>query len=197
MAYWFATLKAEPTSLRDLASELASNEGMRKLPTEARDDGSIWVGRTAPDTKRFPKLIDAVFTLFVASAGMHARGPFTIELLFSGIKTTSSALGAIVDLWAETGEPPVMSMIGFQIAVNKQKHVTVGLEPFLGSELAVNYGDPIFGHDALRDLARLVRHVLMGGQAEVGMQFAGVNADIPFTGKNAVPCPVKYWFSCT
>lgn len=197
MAYWFATLKAEPTSLRDLASELASNQGMRKLPTEVRDDGSIWVGRTAPDTKQFPKLIDDVYALFAAAAGMHARGPLTLKLLFSGVETVSSALRPIVDRWAETGEPPVISIIGFQIAVEKQKHVTVGLEPFLGSELAVNYRDPISERDALRDLARLVRHVLMGGLAEVGMQFAGVNADIPFTGKNAVPCPMKYWFSCT
>jgi hypothetical protein len=101
----------------------------------------------------------------------------------------------IVDRWVETGEPPVMSIIGFRIAENDSEHITVGLEPFVGGEIAVFYRNRAFERDALRDLARLVRHILMGVKAEGSMRFAGVTSDVSFIDDDAAPHEANYWFS--
>jgi hypothetical protein len=115
-----------------------------------------------------------VVALFIATAGFSQNNGLQIKVLFSGVETRLADLHAIVDCWIDTGEPPVMTIIGFRIAENDLKHITMGLDPFVGGKIAVLYRNRAFERSALHDVARLVRHILMGKKAEVGMRFTGV-----------------------
>ena len=195
MTFLFATLTADRLSAYEIANDLALNRDAEALFIEPRADGSVWIGQSASSKAQPARLMGDILALFIATAGFSQNNGLRIKLLFSGVETRLADLQAIVDRWVETGEPPVMSIIGFRIGENDSEHITVGLEPFVGGEIAVFYRNRVFERDALRDLARLVRHKLMGEKAEVGMRFDGVTSDVSFVEDNAGPPEANYWFS--
>jgi hypothetical protein len=88
-----------------------------------------------------------------------------------------------------------MTLIGFRVAENASSHTTDGLYSFIGRELAVHYRTPTFERNALRDLARLTRYILMGGEIAAGIRFDGVTSDICFIDDRGAPPETDYWFS--
>ena len=163
MTFWFATLTADRLSADKITNDLSLNGDAQTLIVEPRADGRAWIGQSASATRQPDQLIGDILELFIATAGFSQNNGLRIKLLFSGVETRLADLQAIIDRWIETGEPPVMSIIGFRIAEKDSEHITVGLKPFVGGKLAVFCRNCVFERDALRDLARLVRHILMGG----------------------------------
>ena len=192
MTYWFANLAGDRSSADMIARIVSASGDTDALVVDERADGSFRIGQACSEIPQPKRLISDIFVLFTAIAASGPTRGLTVTLRFSGVQTPASDIANIVGQWAETGEPPVMTLIGFRVAENASSHATNGLNSFIGRELAVHYRTPTFERDALRDLARLTRHVLMSGEVAAGMRFAGVTSDICFIDDHEAPPEADY-----
>jgi hypothetical protein len=195
MTYWFATLTGPQSSIGMIAGTLAASGNADNLVVDPSADGSVRINQACSDALKPTRLIGDIFALFIAIADSGPTSGLTVTMRFSGVQTPASDIANIVGRWVETGEPPVMTLIGFRVAQNASSHTTDGLYSFIGRELAVHYRTPTFERNALRDLARLTRYVLMGGEVAAGIRFAGVASDICFIDDHEAPPEADYWFS--
>lgn len=194
MTYWFANLTGDRSSAVMIA-RIVSASGANALVVDESADGSFRIGQACSEIPQPTRLISDIFVLFTAIAASGPTRGLTVTLRFSGVQTPASDMANIVGRWAETSEPPVMTLIGFRAVENASSHITNGLTSIIGRELAVHYRSPKFERDALRDLARLTRHALMGGEVDAGMHFLGVTSDICFIDDHGATPEADYWFS--
>lgn len=96
---------------------------------------------------------------------------------FSQVSIACNDLAVLADRWEETGEPPVLDIIGLRLdpAECDGRHRTHGLAAFVGYEMAARYTLPGDSELAARTLARLARNVLMCGAIAKGTSSVGLN----------------------
>ena len=80
---------------------------------------------------------------------------------FSSCSAMCTEFAELLTRWEETGEPPLLSFIGFDLGV--RRHTTRGMAAFTGYEITADFLDPSRARFAARNLARLARHALMHG----------------------------------
>ena len=90
---------------------------------------------------------------------------------FSGVSLATSTLSALLHRWRETDEPPVLSIIALNLGT--KRHMTRGLESFIGCELAASFSYSAQSQQAARNLARLSRHALIAGKLDLDAYYEG------------------------
>lgn len=117
--------------------------------------------------------ITSLFRIMQCVAQIGASQNTKMVWTFSAVAVDMSELTALLDRWAETHEPPVLSIIA--LTLGKRRHETRGMETLVGFELAATFDGPAQSRDAARTLARLARYALMHGGIAQGSVFEAVD----------------------
>lgn len=102
--------------------------------------------------------VRAVMLYIAQNVVTHGR---RLVWLFSSRSVICTEFADLLTRWEETGEPPLLSFIGFDLG--SRRHTTRGMAAFTGYEITADFLDPSRARYAARNLARLARHALMQG----------------------------------
>jgi hypothetical protein len=100
----------------------------------------------------------------------------TLVWAFSSVAVTIGTLRTLLDAWDETGQPPVLSIVGLELG--DHRHDIIGVEAFAGHALSAEFVDPARSRDAARNLARLARHALVNGALDRWAVYEGVESRV-------------------
>jgi hypothetical protein len=193
--YWLAEIESEAElaertfcRLTDTLCQLSDQlviapAGMRMLRIGHR----FWDDASPSD-----KLL-CVSSALAAAATFNAHDPAKLTFTFSDCQIPSAAAEGLMESWAETGEPPVLSIVKLRLGNQNAGHMTRGLAAFAGLELAAEFRDEQYSRDAARDLARLARYVLMTGAIDARKEFIGVNGTLEILEPHDPPPRGGYW----
>lgn len=108
--------------------------------------------------------IDDVHAIMQCVACSTASHDLSLRWRFSSITVPCSELPTLLTRWDETGEPPVLSIIG--VDLGDCRHSTRGVAAFIDYEIAAEFRDPPQARDAARNLVRLARRAIMHGLSD-------------------------------
>jgi hypothetical protein len=100
----------------------------------------------------------------------------TLVWTFSSVAVTIGTLRTLLDAWDETGQPPVLSIVGLELG--DHRHDIIGVEAFAGHKLSAEFVDPARSRDAARNLARLARHAVVNGALDRRAVYEGVESRV-------------------
>jgi hypothetical protein len=92
----------------------------------------------------------------------------------SSLVIPGTEVNVLLARWAESGEPPVLSIIDLELERRIDggfEHRTIGLRPFADQEICARFGSVRESESAARILARLARHALSHGPISPGFRF--------------------------
>lgn len=150
-----------------------------------------WKDRMPEDSATFIGMIDGK----VARLGVETMAPFmnlshvravmhcvqasgvdrdaALVWSFSLVRVVVNALTDLQREWDESGQPPILSIIGLQFG--DHQHEADGIRAFVGYRLAARFGDPAQSRDAARNLMRLARHAMVHDGLDPLTTYEGVD----------------------
>jgi hypothetical protein len=186
--FWLAEIETDESNVALIQDALPTN-----LVLESRSKGSFYIGHPAWDSStNFEKLLH-VRALLLMLADLAENSASSLTFPFSGQTTPASEAPALLDAWAETGNPPILSIIELVLGMSEFGHRTSGLAAFVGYELAARFLNEKDSRDGARDLARLARYILMNGDIKPQQVFLGVNGPIAILKPRDRPPTDGYW----
>jgi hypothetical protein len=122
-----------------------------------------------------PLTLQIIYAIMLCVDQSAVRRDAKLIWSFSSVAIEVAELGALIERWDETGEPPLLSIIA--LVLGKDRHVTRGMTVFVGYELAAQVADPAQSRNAASNLARLARHAIINGGLAVDTLYDAVDGD--------------------
>lgn len=194
MIKWLARLEADrPVQLSDI---LRHHPGLPHAPASHlvadQQDDHVRVGVLDHDELVTLALAREMFT-WAAAASKDIE--FRFVWMSSQVETASTDLSVLQCRWDETEEPPVLSIIALELG--QRLHVTRGLAPFVGHEVAVRFAKFEQSRDAARSVVRLARAALMNGPIVRHCDYEGIDGrtlDLHWSDDGETPAMVTIVF---
>jgi hypothetical protein len=144
------------------------------------EDDRIALHRKSVTEQGFALTLDDVRVAITVLQYVASRRACRLTWRTSEIVVESDIAGTLLTRWAETNEPPILNIVRICWDHNKatpETLTTLGLFPFVGQEIRVQFHPPRDDHYAARTIARLARHALMAGPIADGHKFAGIEGE--------------------
>jgi hypothetical protein len=157
-----------------------------------RRDDAFYFGVSADKGLLCSEKIRAIMQT-VAQGGLDQDA--RLVWLFSSVDVPVAQLDQLLARWVETGEPPLLSIIG--LSLGDRRHCTRGMAAFVGYEIAVAFSDPLRSRNAARNLVRLARHAFINGGLDRSARYEAIDGtplDLRWPDTTDAAFVVTIWF---